>query len=297
MNAPVMFNRRLRENEIDDWLNLVEDFTESGVTDRNLARSYLQLPEAIAFVSSINEEIIGGTAVYRDRTRLGMVLSSVAIKKKYRKTSAYHIIKTSLPFMKTVAIRDVDAIVADASSPRGLGFPVSIGLNHWIGRILEKVGFARVNKISSYTLEQDGSMIHNPNDRRWDTQPNIEGARQLIWSMCKSEGLATSAIWNALDFAMSRGVLKTYSVGGSTQIAVSIDHIDQASLLGFLLIDSEYSVNDAVTQIVSELHRKQKPRIHLPLIGENQHTLVEMLSEQIGGSLKEQTMTLMRKYL
>ncbi len=297
MNAPVMFNRRLREQEIDDWLNLVEDFTDSGLTDRNLAHSYLQLPEAIAFVSSINEEIIGGTAIYRDRARLGMVLSAVAIKKEYRETSAYHIIKTSLPFMKTVAIRDVDAIVADDSLSRGLGFPASFCLDHWIGRILEKVGFVSISKVLNFTLERDGSTKRISNTKKWDTQPNLQGAKQLVWSMSKEEGLTTSTIWNALDFAMSCGVLKTYTVSGSTQIAVSIDYTGQACLLGLLMINPEYSMDDAVMQIASELNREQRTKIHFPLIGENQHTLVEILSEQIGGSLKAQTMTLMRKYL
>ncbi len=297
MNAPVMFNRRLREQEIDEWLNLVEDFTETSCIERNLAYSYLQLPEAIAFVSSIDEEIIGATAIYRDRTRLGMVLSAAAIKKKYRETSAYHIIKTSLPFMKTVAIRDIDAVVSDTPLASGLGFPASLRLDSWMRGILEKIGFVQVNKILSYTLEREDGTTHISNDREWDTEPNLEGARQLIWSMSKAEGLATSIIWNALDFAMSRGVLKTYSVSGSTRIAVSIEHIGQVSLLGLLMIDSEYPVDDAVRQIVSELDREQKPRFHLPLIGENQRALVETLSEEIGGSLKEQSMTLMRKYL
>lgn len=297
MSTPVMFNRRLRKNEISDWLNLIEQFTESGCADRNLAHSYLQLPEAIAFVSSINEEIIGGTAIYRDKTRLGMVLSSAAINRKYRETSAYHIIKTSLPFMKTVAIRDVDAIVAKAPLRKGMGFPASFGLDSWLEKILEKIGFVPVGKISSYTLERDSNTIRISDETKWDTQPNVQGARQLIWSMCKTEGLATSAIWNALDFAISRGVLKTYSVGGSTRVVASIDHINQASLLGLLMVDSEYSMNDAALQIASELHREHRPMIHFPLIGENQHPLVEMLSDQLGGSLKEQTMTLMRKYL
>lgn len=292
-----MFNRRLRKNEISDWLNLIEQFTESGCADRNLAHSYLQLPEAIAFVSSINEEIIGGTAICRDKTRLGMVLSSAAINRKYRETSAYHIIKTSLPFMKTVAIRDVDAIVAKAPLRKGMGFPASFGLDSWLEKILEKIGFVPVGKISSYTLERDSNTIRISDETKWDTQPNVQGARQLIWSMCKTEGLATSAIWNALDFAISRGVLKTYSVGGSTRVVASIDHINQASLLGLLMVDSEYSMNDAALQIASELHREHRPMIHFPLIGENQHPLVEMLSDQLGGSLKEQTMTLMRKYL
>jgi len=297
MTTPVMFNRRLRGQEIEEWLKLVENFTDKGCIERNLANSYLQLPETIAFISSINEEIIGGTAIYRDRIRLGMVLSFVAISARFRETSAYHIIKTSLPFMKTVAIRDVDAIVVDDASKTGIGFPASLGLDSWIREILEKIGFVPIGKIWSYTLERKDFTTLILTEKKWDAEPNLEGAKQLIWSRCKAEGLATSTIWNALDFAMNREVLKTYSVSGSTLIAVSIDHIGEASLLGLLMVDPECSSTDAVNQIATELCGEQKLKIHLPLIGENQRAIVKTLSEQLGGSLKEQSMTLMRKCL
>jgi hypothetical protein len=297
MNAPVMFNRRLCEQEIDLWLSLVENSTDAGYAEQGLANNYLQLPETIAFVSSINEEVIGATAIYKDRVRLGMVLSSVAILKDYRETSAYHIIKTSLPFMRTVAIRDVDALVVDNSPNTGIGFPVSLGLDPWIGEILKKIGFVPMGKMWRYTLKRDDTTILYQNGEKWDDEPNLEGAKQLIWSQCNVAGIATSAIWNALDFAMNRGVLRTFSIGDSTRIVLSHDKIGETSLIGLLMIDPEYSSNDAISMIAEDLSKEQNLVIHFPLIGENQCNSVEMLSKQLRGSLKRESMTLMRKYL
>jgi hypothetical protein len=297
MTAPVMFNRRLREQEIDLWLSLVENSTDAGYEEQGFANDYLQLPETIAFVSSINEEVIGATAIYKDKIRLGMVLSSVAILKDYRETSAYHIIKTSLPFMRTVAIRDVDALVVDNSPNTGIGFPASLGLDPWIGEILKKIGFVSIGKIWRYTLKREDSTTLDRKAKKWDEKPNLEGAKQLIWSQSNAAGLTTSTIWNALDFAMNRGVLRTFSIGDSTRIVLSNDKIGEISLIGLLMIDSEYSSNDAINMIAAELSKEQNLVIHFPLIGENQCNSVEMLSKQLRGSLKRESMTLMRKYL
>jgi hypothetical protein len=297
MNTPVMFNRRLRKQEIDEWLNLHRNSTSTGYMEQNLAYSFLQLPETIAFVSSINDEIIGGTSIYRDRTRLGMVLCSVAIQERYREICTYHVIKTSLPFMKTVAIRDVDAVITRSANERGIGFPASFELDSWMDGILKKIGFVPVGNILNYTLENVDDLNSKSNGIQWDHEPNLEGAKQLIRAQSKAAGLTTSLIWTTLDFAYNRGTLRTFSVNGSTRFAVSIDRLSNITLVGLLIIDPEYSTNSAVNHIADELGRGKQLSIHFPLIGEGQKNLMEILAEKLGASINKRSLTLLRKYL
>jgi hypothetical protein len=298
MNAPVIFNRRLQKKEIDEWLNLIINSTTTGCIERHLAYSYLQLPETIAFVSSIDDEIVGGTSIYRDRIRLGMVLTSVAILEKYREICAYHVIKTSLPFMKTLTIRDVDAIITKTTNERGTGFPASFELETWMEGILKKIGFVPVGNIWSYQLENNGDLSSKSDGIPWDQEPNLEGAKQLIWNQNKTAGLTTSFIWAALDFAFNRRTLKTITVNGMTRITTSIDRInDEITLMGLLVVDPEYSNHLAVDSIADELYRNQSSYVHLPLVGEGQNNLVEMLADRINASLSKRSLTLMRKSL
>ncbi|MCK4568407.1 MAG: hypothetical protein KAU48_13965, partial [Candidatus Thorarchaeota archaeon] len=76
MTAPVLFNRRLSRSELNTWIHLVESQTDIGCLNREMASNFLKLQETLSFVSSVNDEIIGGTAIYIDRTRLGMILAS-----------------------------------------------------------------------------------------------------------------------------------------------------------------------------------------------------------------------------
>jgi hypothetical protein len=297
MSTPVLFNRRLREEEIKSWIDLVNQDTSSGCISNELASSFLRLPETIAFVSTIDDDIVGGTAIFRDRVRLGMVLSSVAIRGAYRESSAYHVIKTSLPFMKTAAIRDVDAIISRDPTETSIGFPASLELDIWMFDILEKMGFKQVGRIWSNTLECNMDSQVGSKERRWDHRPNLEGAKQLIWSQGKAAGLTTSLIWATLDFAFNRGTLRTYSIDGSTRIAASIDRINETALVGMLVVDSEYSEDLAVDSVVIDLCRHLTTRVHLPLIGESQQNLVDLLVEQMSASLRKWPLTLLRKNL
>ena len=52
MDRPVMFNGRLSKSDLKRWISLVENQTDYGCIDRDLAMTFLNLPEAISFVSS-----------------------------------------------------------------------------------------------------------------------------------------------------------------------------------------------------------------------------------------------------
>jgi hypothetical protein len=295
--TPMLFNRRLREEEIASWLDLLENHTRSGFVSQEMASTFLRLPETIAFVSTIEDRIIGGTAIFRDKIRLGMVLCSVSIHPSYRESSAFHVIKTSLPFMKTVAIRDVDALIADESNEAGIGFPASLELDAWMFNVLEKVGFQQVGTIGSYTLEYESQITPASKERIWDNETNLEGMKQLVWSQSKSAGLTTSLVWAAIELAAKRGKLRTYTVNGMTRVVTIIDRLDDAALVEILFIDPDFSDDFALNSIIADISGERTRRLYLPLVGEGQKHLVNLFAEKMEAGQQRRSLKLLRKNL
>ncbi len=290
MSKPVMFNGRLNKNELDVWIDLLNKTSESSCKSRDLAKQFLALPESISFVSSVENQIIGGTTIYRDRTRLSMVLISVAVNASYRDSAAYQIVKSSLPFFKTVAIRDVDVLIASNRGTDQIGFPLSQVVDTWARDVIERVGFREVAKIRQLSFEVAEKQERNI---RWDEQPNLEGAKELIWDQSKSMGLTNSLVWTARDFAMDRRNLMTASADGKVIAVAGLWKIGKSLTVSPFVTDSEaLSWVDAAKVIIGEGERE----IHLPIIGNGQLGLVEEL-ENMTQEVSSRELSLLRKPL
>ncbi|MBN2230585.1 MAG: hypothetical protein JW779_13435 [Candidatus Thorarchaeota archaeon] len=297
MSTPVMFNRRLRADELEEWLDFQENNTKGRHVNKNLATQFLNLPDSIAFVSSVEDDIVGGTSIYRDKTRLGMMLASVAVREIDRDKIAYHIIKTSLPFMKTVAIRDVDALVSDDIDVNRLDFPLSFELDSWTKDTLEKIGFHEISKLHHYSFDLEQEIEFKGASEGWDVIADREGAKQLIWDVAKELGLTTSLVWASLDFSSFRKTLRTVSVEGKVRLCISYDKIGKSIIIGLLVVDPNVPYGEIMHHISNILSESDVKTIHLPLIGQGQRMLMEEIAHNFGGTLKSRTMTLMRKHL
>lgn len=297
MAASVLFNRRLGEEEITSWLDLVDRTTNRGCVSHEIASNFLGLADTIAFVSTINDDVIGGTAIFRDRVRLGLALCSVAIRAEYRDSSAYQVIKTSLPFLKTVAIRDVDALIGQEMNNTDAGFPLSLELDSWMLSVLEKVGFEQIGTTVSCTLDCNSNSSLVPKQITWDERATLEGAKQLIWSQSKETELTNSIIWAALDFAFNRRTMRTYSANGTTKAVTSIERVNEVAFIGLLVTDPEYSEDSIIDNMVAELCRENTKMVHFPLIDQGQLHLVDLITEKIGASQHKRSLKLLRKKL
>lgn len=295
MTAPIMFNTRLSKSELDIWIEMIENQTDFGSLTRDLASRFLSLEDTISFVSSVEEEVVGGTVIYRDRTRLGMILASVSVKNKFRETGAYSIIKSSLPFFRTVAIRDVDALVPNSPPEKRLGFPGTLELDHWTGNVLERIGFEKQNELCNYTISIDPEMPKSERDKIWDPQPNLEAAKSLIWDTSKAIGMTNSIIWTAFDFAASQGNLRTITLNDSAKLVTSIYHLDKTAIISLVISDDDVTL--AAKQIARMVRETEVNKVILPLVGTGQSDLMEALTDELGGSLKSRSLTLMRKHL
>jgi hypothetical protein len=295
MTAPIMFNRRLSKSELDIWIELIEGQTEFGCVNREQALSFLSLEDTLSFVSSVEDEIIGGTVIYRDRTRLGMVLASVIAKEKFREISAYSIIKSSLPFFKTVAIRDVDALVPNDIAEKRLGFPGTLEVDYWTREVLERIGFEKQNELYNYTISISTKKPRSEREKIWDPQPNLEAAKNLIWDSGKDIEMTNSLIWTSFDFAANQGRLRTITPEDSTRLVTSIYHLDKTAIISLLISDND--VETTSKQIARMVQESVVEKVVLPLVGKGQSDLIEAIANELGGSLKRRSMTLMRRHL
>jgi len=298
MTAPIMFNRRLSKSELNTWIHLVEGQTDIGCLNREMASNFLKLQETLSFVSSVDDEVIGGTAIYRDRTRLAMILASVAVKKEFRETAAYNIIKSSLPFFRTVAIRDIDALIPDDSSEERLAFPGSLELDRWTKNVLERIGFAENSKLFSYSIAIEKETPQKQTKDRWDSHSDIPNAKKLIWDSSKTAGLTNSHIWTAFDFAVNQNTLRTVSLEDLMKLVTSIYYSGKTAIIGLLISDDDFAEDGRASRLIAEMVRNSEAEmLILPLTGNGQGGLIEAVVDELGGSLKRRSMTLMRKRL
>jgi hypothetical protein len=290
----MMFNGRLNKNESNIWLDLLHETNDSKLKDRTLALQFLQLPESISFVSSVDKKIIGGTTIYRDRTRLSMVLVSVAVKDTYRESATYQIVKASLPFFKTVAIRDVDVLVSKDVDADPIGFPLSLEVDSWTRGVIERAGFEEVAKIGQYSFNIKQG---NYNPLNWDYEPNEDNAKELIWDQSKPLGLTTSLVWVAKDFAEASKNLVTFSVNDRVVAVAGLWSTGESLVVSPIVTDPEALEWGQVAEaIVAEATNVRVKRIHLPIIGSGQTGLIQEL-EKRSDSSSSRELSLMRKPL
>lgn len=290
-----MFSGRLSASEIDTWLDLLQNTSKTVYEDRKIAKAFLHLEESITFVSSLENEIIGGTSIYRDKTRLGMVLTSVAVKKEFRNTAAYQIVKSSLPFFKTVAIRDADALVALEDSLKPIGFPLSLELDLWVGDVIKRIGFEETGILHHCTFKIKEPVENNP--FIWDKEKSTDKARELIWEQGKPMGLTNSLVWTSLDFSKKEKSLviaveddQTVGVAGFWKLADTL-------CVSPLVTDPKILNWDSVAEsIVAEAIQKGVQHIDIPLIGKGQQELIRAL-EKWCSCLSCRNLSLLRKSL
>lgn len=244
--------------------------------DRDLAKEFLMLQDSITFVSSVDSKIIGGTSIYKDKTRLSMVLTSVVVNKEFRESATYQIVKSAMPFFKTVAIRDVDALVSIDGSRTTLGFPLGLELDPWVSDIIKRIGFGEVGILEHCSFEIDEKINESPFE--WNRETNSEEVRELIWDQSKPMGLTNSLVWLARDFAVSRNCLVTASVNGDTAAVAGFWKLSDSLYVSPFVTDPVKLSWDVVAEsLVATAVQRNAKHIELPIIGEGQRDLIGAL--------------------
>jgi hypothetical protein len=277
--------------ELDVWLNLEQTPTD---LETHYAKAFLDLPDSMFFLATIDEKPIGGTAIYRDRTRLAMTLIATRIEEDHRESTPMQLFKASLPFFKTLAIRDVDALVGESEGRDEIPFPVSCKLQKWTQPALEKMGFEEVTKATEIELRGvTRSKIQNP--AQIDDTPNYEGARDLLWNQRKEIGLSCSQQWLALDMASTRGSLKTFTSSDDICMAMGVETMNDWNVITFFVTNPEIvSSTEAAKAIVQYFG---KDRLTFSLVGNEQNEIVEIVANLSDSTMSMNRLTLLRKLL
>jgi len=298
MSGPIMFNRRVGKNDVNSFIDFFDTCSEGHTLNREQATKFLLMDNTIGFLSSVEDKTIGAVVVYRDRTRLGMVLAAIAMMKQHRDLGAYAVIKSSLPFFRTVAIRDIDVIVSKHSVNANLNFPFAFCQPTWTRPVLERIGFVREHDLFSYTMKIPRKDLRNNERVPIDAYANLEGARSIIWDEGKTLGLTNSIIWMSLDFAVHSNTLHTISYENSTQLVFSLLKYDDFAIVGLVAPKGEFVRTNRASEVFSSIIKNtQVSEIRFPLIGHGQEDFLKGVSDKIGGSLKKQSITLMRRRL
>ena len=124
MTNHTLLSRRLRPQDSDTWSKIADDIGSPLTNDeRNDAiKAAFGLESMIFYAASVNQVDIGGAALFRDSTRLGVALLSLQLGAEYRDTTTLHLVRTCLPFFRSVSIGQIDALV-NTSIPSPLPFP------------------------------------------------------------------------------------------------------------------------------------------------------------------------------
>ena len=280
----VMYNRRLGKGEGDTFLDILETSTDRGYSDRELARKYLMQSDVVTLLSSVEDNAVGATCVQKDKNRMGMVLSAVAVAPPSRDTSAFSLVTSSLPFFRSVSIRDVDVLVSN-EEPISLGFPLNPAADPWLESTLLRAGFEEIGEV----LQIEGRLRSTQSEdftRSWDNPSILEGARELLWDGGREIGLATSLAWTALDFAHHLGRLQTVSHQRKVALLAGVHTVGDTAVITPVLSNPDLITHEQVWNMLRFLVvREGLSNFALPLLGQDQTKLAEVIDRGEHGRL------------
>ncbi|MGY5854500.1 MAG: hypothetical protein RTU92_13110, partial [Candidatus Thorarchaeota archaeon] len=234
--------------------------------------------------------------VWRDRRRLGMTLASIRMEPEYRDIALHQLIKSSIPWFRSLSIREVDALVYDTITEVPIHFPLANNLPSWVIPKLLDIEFKWVEMFSHYCIETNSNSV-NKSKLSWDKKINLEEASETLWRTRKQSGLDLSHAWLVLHFAAKRGSLQILT-NADDQIGVIFTHemVGETCLIGLIMIDEEsVDFNQAISLIINSIDLENIKRVELPLISPYQDALVKALDELIGDSIESKALTLFRK--
>ncbi|NHJ12858.1 MAG: hypothetical protein EAX95_04240 [Candidatus Thorarchaeota archaeon] len=273
MTYSMLYTRRLLKSELETWLQVGGTPTAE---EAQYAKSFLQLPDSMFFIATINGIPVGGTAIYRDRTRLAMALVAARLEEEFRENMPFQLFKASLPFFKTLSIRGVDALVAESDTIGDMSFSLAPILRNWALPALRKMGFQEIAK--SYRVCIEGVPPSNIQSQvTIDRTPNYDSARELLWNQRENIGLSCSHQWLALDMAKERNTIKTFSLRGETCLVVAVEKFGSGYQIPFFAANSEILACTMAAEAI--LHHISADRLIFSLVGTGQKATIDAIRD------------------
>jgi len=253
MTKSMIYNSRLFPPEFGKWFDMCSRAgLDMSDEIRECMESFGELADAMLYLITLDGEAVGGTAVYRDRRRLGLALVSVVMSEEHRERLLRSMIKSSLPFFRTSSIRDVDALVA-ADDQLRLPFPYDFVLPSWTREPLTSLGFVPTthllySEFNSAFYTEGNISLHEVRDP--------EEVRALLWAQRGTTSVDASHVWLALDLAVSRTRAFSVQVEGTPKILICGDSISDTPVVRVLAWDQErIDASDVAAAVVALAQR------------------------------------------
>ena len=290
MTDESFFSRRLTSSELDIWLELGK--ISEAKDQSKFAQTFMNFDSSMFFVSYVGDDLVGGTAIYRDQIRLGMAIVNARIVPSWRERTSTQIVKSSLPFFRSASIRDVDAIINLGEKESEHPFPFNFVLDHWTQTALEKNGFEEESLLFNVTGDNPASSEVESSD--WDTTMNLEGLKKLFW---KSD-LKCSLFWYLMDIHKEEGIIQTASDNEDVRFGLGISKVSNSTIMVTLLMNESLIDYDAVAKsILYESRKLSAERIVFPLLSGRQLGLIDTLETMTGSEYDKKELKLLRKNL
>jgi hypothetical protein len=281
--------------ELDIWLELSGDVSP---LEREVAKRFTQLEDSMFFLSSIGDEIVGGTAIYRDRTRLAVALIAAHHRSDLNEAAQLQLLKSSLPFFRSVTIHHVDAVVGMTGMESKLPFPASFTLDKRFQPMLQSLGFVIEDKILRYAIDVSGKQPKKSSMIAWKTTDDHEAVRDLFWRQNKTIGIDSSLVTLGWQMASTKNLLQTLEDDKGITAAVGIDIIGSMAMIWPVIADFRLLDIDTLAQAIHErVLQTGATKIVFPILGTGQKELAERIADLINGKVSTSEASLLRKQL
>jgi hypothetical protein len=295
MSSSNLYTRRMSRTELDTWLELTGDVSP---LDNEFAERFSNLEGSMFFLSSMEDEIVGGTAIFRDRTRLAVALVAVNHKSILKESAQLQLLKSSLPFFRSVTIHHVDAIIDISEKKPDLPFPAGFALKKRMQPMLESLGFTLEERIFRYDIEVNRYQSKESGMVTWKKTNNHEAVRELFWRQNKTSGVDSSLVILGWEMASARDLLYTLEDEKGITAAVGLDIINDTALLWPIIADFRLiDINTLAQAILERILRTEALKITFPILGAGQRELAGELSDLCNGNASASETLLLRKQL
>ncbi|MHA2003545.1 MAG: hypothetical protein ACW960_05495 [Candidatus Thorarchaeota archaeon] len=295
MSTRNLYTRRMSRSELDIWLELSGDVSP---LERELAERFTQLEDSMFFLSSIGDEIVGGTAIFRDKTRLAVALIAAHPKSDLREAAQLQLLKSSLPFFRSVTIHHVDAIIRTSEMESKLPFPASFALDMRFQPMLESLGFAVEDKILRYTIDVSISPEKEFRVIDWKTTKDHEAVRDLFWRQYKTSGVDSSFVTLGWQMASTKNTLQTLEDDKGITAAIGVEKIGSMTMIWPVIADFRLLDIGTLAQAIQErVLQTAANKIVFPILGTGQKELAERVASLCNGKASTDEALLLRKQL
>jgi hypothetical protein len=296
----MLMNRRLRHSEAEIWTSI--PCSEINPEDAPLAgkcfSSFLELENSLAYVASVDSQLVGGTALYRDRKRLSIGLVAVRMPERFRADTLQHLIKSSLPFFRTAAIREVDALVTGEDDRKSLAFPIGYELAGWTVNVLKELGFQETGKMYSCRIDDISCQSTLSSIPKLQERPSLEDFRQLVWKNRQRSGASCPQTDAALSLSHNLNALHEIESKSGKRAMFTLTLWDKVAKIDSVEAeDTSMLKNELVDGLSGMMKSSGSSSILMPLLGPGQRCLAEALADACGSKATFRTLKLMRKPL